>query len=122
MELNKNDPRIAWLVRLTFGANKSRRPVKVRASNKHNISDYWDGGSRTYARYVSLATRTLLTAEQAGFKIQTAGNPFRCMIGEIVLAPEIAVVENSIFRGKDVGLYVIVHPDTLGRWSKNVSD
>ena len=110
MEFSKNDPKIAKFAR-HFSGYRGRKPVRLRSSKSYHVSDYWDGGSRTYSVFVNAETGQVLSDSEVGFKAQEAANPFRLRIGSVELQPHVAVVENRIFMGKDMGIYVIMHPD-----------
>lgn len=119
MEIKKSDPRIRHFVR-HFAGTRSRRPVRFSAQQSYHVSDYWDGGSRTNAVFVNAQTGEYLPDSQVGFEKQTMGNPFNQRIGDVKLTPNVAVVENSIFCGKDMGIRVIMHPDTLKALQENL--
>lgn len=119
MEFQKNDPRVSEIVRKTYPGYKGRKSVKVYARETKHISDYWDGGSRTYAAYFNLKTMTNISASDMGFERQAMANPFSLNIGEVKIIPETAVVEESIFCGKSIGLSISIHPDIYKEWEKN---
>jgi hypothetical protein len=113
VELEKSDPRIAQYVK----GYKGRKSVKVRSVKSYNVMDYWSDGSREYARFVNLNTGMDLLPEQAGFVMQEHSNPFRQMMGEVILKPGIAVVVNSIFCGKNMGYRLYVCESDFARFA-----
>ncbi|KKL66271.1 hypothetical protein LCGC14_2146660 [marine sediment metagenome] len=113
IEFKKNDPQVSNLVRLCYPSYKGRRTIKVDKRETYRLRDYWDGGSRYHAEFVHLPTNRLVQLEQLDYEHQKASNPFNLSIGKIKLTPDIAVVENVIFCGKDLGVRVYVHPDTF---------
>lgn len=115
-EFKKSDPKVAHLVRLCYPNYKGRRTVKVESRERYFVHDYWDGGSRSYASFVHLPTRRTVSLNSLQYEHQTNGNHFNLPIGQLSLTPEIAVVENSIFRGKDMGVRVYVHPEAIGKF------
>jgi hypothetical protein len=110
IEFKKNDPKITKFAR-HFGGYRGRRAVRLRSSKSYHVSDYWDGGSRTYSVFVNAETGIELSDSEASFQIQKIANPFHQRCGSVELQCHIAVVENRIFRGKDMGISVIMHPD-----------
>jgi len=118
MEFARKDTKVAKFVK-HFPSYKGRRPIKVREAKSYRVSDYWDGGSRTYTYFVDANTGTMLLDSEVGFQVQTAANPFNLRLGSVELRPGVAVVEHSIFRGKDVGLRVILHPDDYAKFNED---
>ena len=116
MEFKKNDHRVAKFVYL-FREYRGRKPVRIRSAKSHCISDYWSEGSRTYSFFVNADTGKPLSDSEAGFQIQTMANPFNLRMGHVDLKPGVAVVENAIFGGKNLGIRVVMHPDDYARWS-----
>ena len=104
------------IVRAAFPGANSRRTVKVESRTAVQVSDYWSEGSRTYSGFVNLATLEAVSAgvvlEKTGTR-QEAHNPFKLACGSVELAPGFAFVENVIFRGKDLGYRVSLHPDNF---------
>ena len=118
MEFKKNDPKVARLVQMCYPNYKGRRPVKVSKRETYSLRDYWDGGSRDYAEFVRLPVMTLCQLTELDYEHQKAGNPFNLPIGRVKLSPDVAVVENCIFCGKDMGVRIYLHPDTYAEWEK----
>lgn len=104
------------IVRAAFPGSHSRRTVKVESRTEVQVSDYWSEGSRTYSGFVDLATLESVSAsvvlEKTGTR-QEEHNPFKLACGRIELAVGFAFVENVIFRGKDLGYRVSLHPDNF---------
>ena len=117
MEFKKTDPRVSKFVR-HFSDYKGRKPVRVRSGKSYHVSDYWSEGSRTYCAFVDANTGEYLAATQVGFEPQKIANPFGLRIGTLELKPSLAVVENVIFCGKDLGLRIVLHPDDYAKWSE----
>lgn len=118
MEFNKKDERVARLIKATFPGWKGRRPVKVYSKLQYHLSDYHNGGSRDYAEFVNVRTGQHVNLDSLNYEHQSQGNPFNLRIGNVELTPEIAVVENVIFCGKDLGIRIHLHPDTYKEWEK----
>lgn len=118
MQFKKSDPKVSDIVKSAYPGYRGRRPVRVQSREKYRVSDYWSEGSRTYARFLHLPTRRFIKAEQMGFEQQEQNNPFSLMIGDVKLTPETAVVEQSIFCGKNMGIRIYLHPDTYAEWEE----
>lgn len=100
-----------WLRQSVCPAYRGRDSVRVRVQESVRVHDYWDGGGRTYAYFVDLQTRRVLSSDAILQEArQTMSNPFGLAMVTITLRPGVALVEHSIFCGKDVGLSLIVHP------------
>lgn len=118
MQFKKSDSRVSDIVRAAYPSYRGRRPVRVEKRSKYRVADYWSEGSRTYAQFMHLPTRRLLQPEQMGYEHQTQNNPFNQRIGYVTLTPDTAVVEESIFRSKSMGIRIYLHPDTYATWEK----
>jgi len=111
MEFPKKDPRVAHFVR-HFSGYRGRKPVRIRGSQSYHVSDYWSEGSRVYSYFINPHTGAKLSDSEVGFEAQERANPFKLRMGSAELSPNVAVVENSIFCGKNMGIRVVMHPDT----------
>ena len=111
--VKRSDPMIDRIIRATFPGYRGRK-IKVIVKTEYRLSDYWDGGSRNYATFLDLQSFTVIPSSQLPeqFK-QKIANPFNLPIADITLSPGFAVVENCIFRGKDLGIRIYIHPDNL---------
>lgn len=103
---------ISSLIRLAFPEAKSRRPVHISFRKNYNVSDYWDGGSRTYTAFVDLHTMQAISSQALPKSArQVMSNPFNLPIGEVILSNNHCVIEHSIFCGKDMGYRIIFCSD-----------
>ena len=116
LEFRKSDPKVARLLQLCYPHYRGRRSIKVEARETYRVRDFWDGGSRDYAEFVHLPTHRNVRLDSLDYEHQTAANPFNLPIGSLKLTPEIAVVENVIFQGKDMGIRIYVHPDRFAEF------
>lgn len=92
------------IVKAAFGGTSSRRAIQVRESEAPQVLDSsWGGGSRTSFGLVALESL-------ASLPLATQGSPFRPRVPDYVPAPGRALVEHSVFRGKDMGFRVTLHP------------
>ena len=97
-----------------FPNAKSRRTVKIEFKETYQVSDYWDGGSRNYCMFVDMLTGNVLSSADIPQNMRQAmSNPFNLPIAKVLLAPHIAVIENTIFCGKDLGYRVYLHPQVI---------
>lgn len=96
------------LMKLAFPDYNGRK-FKVYAKNgKMNLNSYWDGGSRNYFKILRLEDGSLMDVPQNGtiFDKMNFSNTSYPAVGY-------AVVEHTIFCGKDLGLRLYVHPDDM---------
>jgi hypothetical protein len=88
----------ARFIRRAFPDAKSRRTVLVSFRNKVHVSDFWDGGSRTYTRFLDMRTGAVLSADDIPKgQRQVRGNPYGLPIADVELSPHIAVVEHTLY-------------------------
>lgn len=114
LEVPFSTPEILTIVRAAFPEAASRRTVKVEPRTRVHVSDYWDGGSRTYTAFVRLADMTSVPSGAIPREAcQQNHNPLNLTIAEIELAPGFALVEHVIFQGKDLGYRVSLHPSNV---------
>ena len=102
--LNHNDmPEEAKrLFKVAFPSYAGRK-FKIRAvSGSVNMRSSWGGGSRDYFKVVSFCGETFEMPAQSMFDQKVEGS-------DAFMIPEgMAVVQHSIFNGKDMGLTIIV--------------
>ena len=115
LEFNRNDSRVARIVSAAYPEYKGRRSIKVSACLTYYVSDYWSEGSRSYCCVLSLAGDCLcrVRLEDVGFVKQVNGNWLNLPLGELTMRPDFIVVENVIFSGKDLGVRIYCHPETI---------
>lgn len=87
-----------------FRLNVSDSPLNVRSS--------WDGGSRSYYRFLNLATL------QASCEVPAQSAFDRPISGAdaVVLPDGFACVEHSIFCGNDTGITIHIRPENSARF------
>ena len=92
---------------LKNGYNGRKFKVKVTKSMTMHQT-YWSGGSRSEYSGIALATGQLAAVPGVAAPYEFGGD----MEGKsIALKPGFAVVEHSVFQGKDMGLTFYIHPD-----------
>jgi len=87
-----------------YKGRKFRLKVVTRPMN---LASYWDSGSRDYFVIFDLKSMRVTSNVPA----QSAFDPQRPDLKGFTLTPGTAVVEHSIFMGKDTGITVHIHPD-----------
>jgi len=103
---------VAELIRSAFPGAKSRRPVGISFDKNYRVSDFWDGGSRTYTKFVNLETSQVLSSDALPRENrQVMSNPFNLPIGDVILGLNHCVIEHSIFCGKDMGYRLVLCSD-----------
>lgn len=76
-----------------------------------NCASYWDGGSRSYFRFVRLADNAVSQEVPA----QSALDRPIAGADSVTLPDGIVCVEHVIFCGKDLGLRIHVNPANLAK-------
>jgi hypothetical protein len=82
------------------------------ASHPINVKSYWDGGSRSYFRFIRLdgSADTLNVPAQSAFDAQIKN------ADAVPLVPGLSCVEHTIFCGKDTGIRIYLHPENAPRY------
>lgn len=103
------DPSVRALVHSAFPEYKGRK-IKVEAqSYPLNVRSYWSGGSISYFCMVRMADCKVMPIPQNGTPFD--GGP---IAPNGVWVPRgFAIVEHVLFCGKDLGIRIHVHPDSL---------
>lgn len=101
------DEFIKKLVSATFPGYTGRK-YKLHVSDAPiNCASYWDGGSRSYFRFINLASleASQQLPAQSAFDTKIAG------IDAVLVPPGFACIEHSIFMGKDGGITIHIPPE-----------
>lgn len=101
--------KVKAIVQAAYPGVSTRRPVKIECATECNVSDYWDGGSRTYVSVVKLDDMTQIPYHSV-LQRQEQNNAFKLSAGSLPVEFGYCVVENSIFCGKDMGYTIIMNP------------
>ncbi len=97
----KSSSPLAKLARAAF-PDYSGRKIKAAVRSSYTMADYWDGGSRTYVRAVELATGRIVDPSEF------VHNPMnRGAAATFEIPAGVALIEHSIFCGRDTGLTVV---------------
>jgi hypothetical protein len=107
-------PIVNRIVRTGFPGAKTRRPIKIECRSSYHVSDYWDGGSRSYCAFIQLSTMSGVSSEALPKESrQKIANPFNLPIADITIQPGYAVCEHTIFCGKDLGYRLYLSPGDI---------
>jgi hypothetical protein len=108
-KVSLSDPGIRKIVSACYPAYKGRK-VKIRAATTYSMSNYWDGGTRDYVMAYHLESGLVKSPSQ------TTTSPFRDQAHATIEIPEgIAMVEHTIFQGKDVGITIHLNPANMAK-------
>ena len=99
----------ARLFRQAFPAYRGQH-YKIRGVTAVDLRSYWDGGSRDYFTIVCVDGRSLPVPVQSAYDKAVAG------ADSFIIPDGFAVVEHSIFRGKDLGLTLLVPEQRLAHY------
>ena len=92
---------IKTLARAAFPEYKGRK-IKTAQRASYTMSNFWDGGSRTFVKAVNLATGKMVDPSEL------TANPMNGAAHATFQIPAgIAIVEHSFFCGQDCGLTVV---------------
>ena len=111
--LDPRDPGVQRIVRAAFPSYKGRQ-VKVTPWTGESFAlqgNYWSGGSRNAYVAIDLATlqRLPLPSNDApGFSAQAEAR-----VDLTKLGPNAAIVEHSVFCGKDMGIEIHTSPTSM---------
>jgi hypothetical protein len=106
-DVSMRNPAVRALISSTYPGYKGRK-IKVVKGDRYHMSDFWDAGSREYAKAYDLATG------KAARPLAAASNPFSRQAHTTIDIPDgVAIVAHSIFRGKDSGIRIIVNSNTF---------
>lgn len=103
-----------FLRRIAFATfpDYTGRKLKLSVSDAPvNCASYWEGGSRSYFRFLNLSTLAVSdeVPAQSAFDTPVRG------LDSVQLPPGFACIEHSIFCGKDTGLTVHIRPENAAR-------
>jgi hypothetical protein len=110
IKVSITDPAIRKIVKACYPDYKGRK-VKVEGKSTYHMSNYWDGGSRSYAIAYHLESGATMEPTQV------STNPMNRTAHASVEIPEgVVIVEHSIFMGKDVGIRIYANPVNVARF------
>ncbi len=110
-QVSITDPSIRKIVSATFPTYRGRK-IRVETSDRPvHVESYWSGGSRNYFQAYDMRDGRTMPVPQNGTPFD--GGPIRPDGVEVPAG--FAIVEHSIFCGKDAGIRIHVHPDSLPR-------
>lgn len=108
----ESDPTVRSIVAATFPDYRGRKFRLSISESPLNVRSCWDGGSRSYYRFLNLATlqASAEVPAQSAFDRPIAG------ADAVVLTDGFACVEHSIFCGKDAGITIHIRPANSARF------
>ena len=107
IKLRKKD--IAEIVAAAY-PDYTGRKFKLTFQKHYYMSDYWSGGSRTYVTAFQLQEGDLRMSTPS----EAVSNPFNKEAHtEFDIPKDVALVEHTYFCGHDLGIRVVVHPETI---------
>jgi len=104
--LDGNEPNVQRLAQAVFPSYRGRKFSFEVADKVALTGTYWDGGSRSSYGGVNLSNFQAASLPQ--FDPPQHGGPIQTP--EVEVQPGMAVVEHSIFCGRDTGITFYVHP------------
>jgi hypothetical protein len=104
-----DNPEFKEIALLAFPGYSGRKFKLDTFTGPMNLTSYWDGGSKESYVILNLKTRKSKVVPENGTPY--TGKSFR-----ISKLPEgFAVVEHSIFMGKDMGITIFVNPENMAK-------
>jgi hypothetical protein len=105
-----NHPEVIALAQKAYPDYRGKK-YRVEVRERINVQSYWDGGSRSYFKFIRLdgSPDTVTIPAQSAFDPQIKG------ADSVPLVSGLACVEHTYFCGKDMGIRVHVHPDNAPR-------
>ena len=106
IHLNGNDPTAKLVTSAAFPAYTGRKfkVTIVEKNHKFNLTSGWEDGSRDFYAVVRLSDMTSVEISQ----LSVVGNNFNRSGIDFLLPEGFAVVEHSIFLGKDAGITIFI--------------
>ncbi len=104
--------KVKAIVQAAYPGVTTRRPVKIECREEYHVSDYWDGGSRDYCAVAKLDDMTFVSYGSV-LSRQEENNGMKLPIGMLPVQPGYAIVEHTIFCGKDMGYTIILNPKDI---------
>lgn len=105
MTNTKKTTKLARQIALACYPEYKGRKISVASRGTYRMENYWDGGSRCYAKAYDLATG------KVGEPASATSNPMNGQAhAEIEIPAGVAIVEHQFFCGKDCGITILVNP------------
>jgi hypothetical protein len=106
MTVHANTEQTRAIARAAF-PDYTGRTIRICASRTVNCASYWAEGYRSYFVALDLATMRTSPPAQSAFDRTIAG------LDCVTVPMGAAIVEHVIFCGRDSGITIHVHPDSL---------
>ena len=109
--MKTSDKQIKGIAKSAFPDYAGRKFYFEAQKHALDMRSYWDGGSREYYKFVSLADGrvSLPVPAQSGYDRTVAG------LDAVLVPVGFVAVRHSFFCGHDCGLTVIAHPDNVAK-------
>jgi hypothetical protein len=111
MRTKTDSPEVKRIAKLAFPEYKGRKFAFDVQNYPLDMRSYWDGGSRDYYKFVSLADGRV----SMEVPVQSAFDPKISGLDSVTIPEGFVAVRHSIFCGKDSGLTVIANPANLSK-------
>ncbi len=109
--MKTSDKQIKGIAKSAFPDYTGRKFYFEAQSRALDMRSYWDGGSREYYKFVSLADGrvSMEVPAQSAFDRTISG------IDKVFVPQGFVAVRHRYFCGRDCGLTVIAHPDNVAK-------
>lgn len=105
----KDLDKVRPIINASFPGYSGQKVKVVAGELTINTTSHWDGGSRNQFVVLNLSTLESKKLGQSGTMFDR--NPPL----NIPVSKDLVIVEHSIFRGKDHGLTIYIHPDNINK-------
>ena len=112
--VSRSDESIRAILHATYPDYRGRKVRVCVTTDPVDVRSYWQDGSRDYFVMLDLRHMVVLIVPQNGTPFD--GGPIRPE--GVDIPPGYAIVEHSIWCGKDMGIRIHVHPQTMPRFLK----
>lgn len=104
-------PEVRHIAAMAFPSYRGDK-FKVSTSAPSRLDSCWQGGSRDFYALIDLGTGQSIAIPENGTPFSNGGQIFT--LAE--LPANIALIQHTIFCGKDLGITVYVNAVNLGKW------
>lgn len=107
-------PEVRRIASLAFPAYTGRKFKVDTLTGPKRLDSCWSGGSRDYYVVIDLETGQSVPIPENGTPFSNGGQIFTV---DNLPRPNIAIVQHTIFCGKDLGITIYVSPENLNRFA-----
>ena len=118
IKVDSSDSTVKAIIKASFPDYRGRKVYVDPSDRPVDVRSYWSGDSRDYFTVVDMRTLRAVGVPQNGTPYE--GGP----ISQDGVIPPVgyAIVEHSFFCGKDAGITIHVHPDSMPRLLTTMSN